>query len=208
MSTYQTEEEQVEAIKRWWKENGTSVIAGLVIGLGGVFGWQAWGNYQDRVGAEASAAFSQLIGAVQRGDSESAEKQAELLNANFEGSSYALFSALTEARLKMEAGDRAAAKLKLEWVIRESKVPALSQLAQLNLARALLDEGDLTAAEQQAGINTGGFAGEFAVLRGDIAHAKGDLEGAAAAYTEAMTQEVSDRALLQMKLDDLAVAKP
>ncbi|MEW8396328.1 MAG: tetratricopeptide repeat protein, partial [Candidatus Thiodiazotropha sp.] len=40
MSEYQTEEEQVEAIKRWWKENGTSVIAGLVIGLGGIFGWQ------------------------------------------------------------------------------------------------------------------------------------------------------------------------
>ncbi|MET0009686.1 MAG: tetratricopeptide repeat protein [Candidatus Thiodiazotropha sp. 6PLUC4] len=208
MSTYQTEEEQVEAIKRWWKENGTSVIAGLVIGLGGVFGWQTWGNYQDRVGGEASVAFSQLVSAVQRGDNESAAKQAELLKQNFDGSSYALFAGLSEARLLMEAGDSAAAKSKLELVIKESKVSALTQMAQLNLARILLDEGDLDAAEQQTAIETGGFAGEFAVLRGDIAHAKGDLVAAAAAYTEAMTKDISDRALLQMKLDDLAVATP
>ena len=208
MSTYQTEEEQVEAIKRWWKENGTSVIAGLVIGLGGVFGWQAWGNYQDRIGGEASIAFTQLISAVQRGDNESAEKQAQQLRDNFEGSSYALFAGLSEARLKMEAGDSAAAKAKLEWVIKESKVPALTEMAQLNLARILLDEGDLAGAEQQARVKSGGFAGEFAQLRGDIAQAKGDLETAEAAYTEAMSGKVSDRALLQMKLDDLAAVKP
>jgi predicted negative regulator of RcsB-dependent stress response len=206
MSTYQTEEEQVEAIKRWWKENGTSVIAGLVIGLGGVFGWQAWGNHQDRVGAEASSAFSQLIGAVQRGDNPSASKQAELLKQNFEGSSYAIFAALSEVRLHMEAGEGDLAKEKLAAIIQQSKEPALAQLAQLNLARILLDEGDLDGAEQQAIVKSGSFAGEFAVVRGDIAHAKGDLQGAAAAYTEAMTYEVNDRSLLQMKLDDLAVA--
>ncbi|MCG8090163.1 MAG: tetratricopeptide repeat protein [Candidatus Thiodiazotropha endolucinida] len=208
MSTYQTEEEQVEAIKRWWKENGTSVIAGLVIGLGGVFGWQAWGNYQDRVGAEASTAFSQLVGAVQRGDSQSASKQAELLKQNFEGSSYATFAALSEARLHMEAGESDLAKQKLSGIVEQSKVPALTQMAQLSLARILLDEGDLAGAEQQVDVTSGSFAGEFAVIRGDIAHAKGDLAEAAAAYTEAMTHEVNDRSLLQMKLDDLAVAKP
>ncbi len=208
MSTFQTEEEQVEAIKRWWKENGTSVIAGLVIGLGGVFGWQAWGNHQDRVGAEASTAFSQLVGAVGRGDNQSASKQAELIGQNYAGSSYAIFAALAQVRLHLEAGERDLAKQKLSGIIQHNKVPALTRMAQLNLARILLDEGDLAGAEQRAAVTSGSFAGEFAVIRGDIAHAKGDLEGAAAAYTEAMSQAVNDRALLQMKLDDLAVAKP
>jgi predicted negative regulator of RcsB-dependent stress response len=208
MSVYQTEEEQVEAIKRWWKENGTSVIAGLVIGLGGVFGWQTWGNYQDRVGGEAAMAFSQMLGAVQREDTDSASKQAELLQENFEGSNYAVFAAMTEARLQMESGDKAKAKAKLEWVMQQKSTPALTQMAQLNLARILLDEGDIAGAKQQAVVKEGSFSGEFAVLRGDIAHAEGDLVAAAAAYTEAMAHEVSDRALLQMKLDDLAVSAP
>ncbi|MCU7904243.1 MAG: tetratricopeptide repeat protein [Candidatus Thiodiazotropha sp. (ex Epidulcina cf. delphinae)] len=208
MSVYQTEEEQVEAIKRWWKENGASVIGGLVIGLGGVFGWQAWGSYQNRVGAEAALAFNQMVVAVERRDSASAVKQAELMRENFDGSSYAVFAALAEARLKLDEGDRAAAKSRLEGANQQADHPALKQLVQLNLARILLDEGELDAAGELAGSGEGGFAGEFAVLRGDIALAKGDKASAVAAYTQAMTLEVGNRSLLQMKLDDLAIAAP
>ena len=46
MSTLETEEQQVEAIKKWWQENGKSLIAGIVIGLGGIVGWQGWQTYQ------------------------------------------------------------------------------------------------------------------------------------------------------------------
>ncbi len=43
---YASEDEQVEAIKKWLKENISSIIAGIIIGLGGIFGWQLWTNYQ------------------------------------------------------------------------------------------------------------------------------------------------------------------
>ena len=42
MSDHLTDEEQVEKVKAWLKENGTSIVAGVVIGLGGIFGWQFW----------------------------------------------------------------------------------------------------------------------------------------------------------------------
>lgn len=208
MSAYQTEEEQVEALKRWWKENGTSIIAGAVIGLGGIFGWQAWGNYQDRMGKDASLAFSQLVNAEQQGDTESASKQAELLRLEYEGSSYAVFAALTQARLKLDAGDKAAARSQLEWAVGNADNESLKNLAQLNLARLLLSEGELEAAGKLAGVESGGFAGDFAQLRGDIALQRGDKQAAFDAYTLAMTQEPSNRNLLQMKLDDLALARP
>lgn len=208
MSGYQTEEEQVEALKRWWKENGTSIIAGVVIGLGGVFGWQAWGNYQDRVGKDASLAFSQMVSAEQRGDAESASKQAELLRLEYDGSNYAVFAAMAQARLKLEQGDAAAARSQLEWAMAQTDNDSLKQLAQLNLARILLNEGDLDAAGKLADVASGGFAGDFAQLRGDIAAERGDKQAAFEAYTLAMTQEASNRNLLQMKLDDLAVSQP
>lgn len=208
MSAYQTEEEQVEALKRWWKENGTSIIAGAVIGLGGIFGWQAWGNYQDRVGKDASLAFSQLVNAEQQGDVESASKQAELLRLEYEGSNYAIFAALTQARIKLDAGDNVAARSQLEWAMTNADDESLKNLAQLNLARLLLSEGDLEGAGKLAGVESGGFAGDFAQLRGDIALQRGDKQGAFDAYTLAMTQEPSNRNLLQMKLDDLALARP
>jgi predicted negative regulator of RcsB-dependent stress response len=208
MSGYQTEEEQVEALKRWWKENGTSIIAGVVIGLGGVFGWQAWNNYQDRVGSDASLAFNQLVSAKQGGDIKSASKQAELLRLEYENSSYAVFAALIQANLKLEQGESAAARSQLEWAMGQADNESLKQLAQLNLARILLNDGDLDGAEKLAAVESGGFAGEFAQLRGDIAAKRGDKQAAFDAYTLAMTQETSNRNLLQMKLDDLAVAKP
>jgi len=205
MSAYQTEEEQVEALKRWWKENGTSVVAGVALGLAGIFGWQAWGNYQDRVGKEASMGFTQMFDALQSGDSASASKQAELLRLEYEGSSYAQFAALAQARLKLEEGDSAAARSQLEWVMAQAKQETLRQMAQLNLARILLSEGDYDAAAKLAQVSEGGFAGEFAVLRGDIALARGDKQAAHDAYALAMTLEVSNPDLLQMKLDDLAM---
>lgn len=205
MSVYQTEEEQVEALKRWWKENGTSIVAGIVIGLGGVFGWQAWNGYKDRVGQEASQAFTQVLTAVQQGDTDSAAKQAELLRLDHEGTNYAVFAALTQARLKLKQGDSAAARSQLEWAMAHAGNPSLKELAQLNLARVLLSEGDLDGAAKQAAVEKGGFAGEFAMVRGDIAAQRGDKQQAHDAYTQAMTLGVGNRNLLQMKLDDLAV---
>ncbi|MET0066283.1 MAG: tetratricopeptide repeat protein [Candidatus Thiodiazotropha sp.] len=207
MSVYETEEEQVEAIKKWWKENGTSVVAGLVLGLSGVFGWQAWGNYQERIGAEASVGFNQMLNAVQGADTESARKQAELLEKNYDGTAYAVFGGLAEARLMLEGDDRAAAKAKLESVIKQAEDPTLVRLARLNLARILLDEGAYDQASALVASDAGEFRGEYRVIQGDIALAKGDKAAAADAYTQAMTESVGDRALLQMKLDDLAVAE-
>ena len=42
-----TEEEQVAAIKSWWKENGKSLVLTVAGVLAGVFGWKAWKHKQD-----------------------------------------------------------------------------------------------------------------------------------------------------------------
>ncbi len=208
MSVYQTEEEQVEAIKKWWKENGTSVVAGLVIGLGAVFGWQGWNSYQDRIGKEASVAFSQLMVAVDNGDAEAAANQAELLRVDYESTSYAVLAAMTQARFKLEQGDSAAARSQLEWALQNSSDGSLKQLVQLNLARLLLSDGDLAGAAKLADVSEGGFAGEYAELRGDIARAQEDTTAAHDAYSMALSQNVANPDQVQMKLDDLAIANP
>ena len=205
MSVYQTEEEQVEAIKKWWKENGTSVVAGLVIGLGAVFGWQGWTSYQERIKKEASVSFQQLMTAVDSKNTESAGNQAELLRMEYDSTSYAVFAAMTQARLKLEQGDSAAARSQLEWAMQNSTDESLTQLVRLSLARVLLNDGDLDAAAKLAEVKQGGFAGEFAELRGDIAVAKQDAAAAHEAYTLALSLNVTNPELLQMKLDDLAI---
>jgi predicted negative regulator of RcsB-dependent stress response len=202
-----SEEEQVEALKRWWKENGKSVIAGVVLGLGGVFGWQYWGQHQRQVAEQASQQFEQLTESVAAG-SGTAVAQAEALIAGHEGSAYAVFAALNLAKVKFQQGDIDGARERLQWVVANADDQSLRQIARLRLARLLLDQGAVDEASgliAQAPVDN--FKGDIAELRGDIALQKGDREAARQAYMEALEFQVSNSALVQMKVDNLAAAE-
>ena len=57
MEIYETEEAQVEALKRWWKENGQSTIIGLVLGITIILGWNFWQEHKKNQAEQASIAF-------------------------------------------------------------------------------------------------------------------------------------------------------
>ncbi|MES9858761.1 MAG: tetratricopeptide repeat protein [Sedimenticola sp.] len=203
-----SEEEQVEQLKKWWKENGTSVIAGIVIGLGGVFGWQYWNQHQQSIAEQASAQFEQLNHSVATGAEELAVVQAEGMINNFQGTSYAAFAALDLAKLKVQQDDVAGAKVHLQWVLDNISDQSLKQLARIRLARLLLMEGDAESVEAIViAAPDDSFRGTFAELRGDAALLKGDKSGARQAFRQALEQNVGNSALVQMKFDDLAAAK-
>jgi len=199
-----SEEEQVEALKKWWKENGRSMIVGVVLGLGGVFGWQAWNEHQRDVADGASARFEQLSLAAGAGNSESAAAQAESLIQDFNGSAYATFAALELAKIKLAEGDGAGAEAQLTWVMENSGDASFRQIARLRLARLMFGAGKLDEARSvlsKAGNDN--FQGEFAELRGDLARKDGDDGTARDAYREAIEKGVSNASVVQMKLDDL-----
>ena len=208
MSTYETDEEKVEAIKKWWKDNGVSVVAGVVIGLGAVFGWRTWVDYRDSVGQKASAAFEQLMASTQAGSIESARTQATLINEEFDGTAYAAFASLVRARVEAEAGDTVAARAALERTIDTAPDPAIARIAALRLIRVLIAEQDLEAATAaiERHDDGGPFAAEFDALRGDIAAAAGRQMDAREAYTRAIAKGASHTELLQLKLDNLPPA--
>lgn len=208
MEAYSTEEQQVEAIKQWWKENGASVIGGVVLGMAAVFGWKAWVGHQAEVGTQASVLFERLAGSVDAGASEAAKAQAEQLIKEYEGTPYAWFAALAQAKVQVEAGDTKAARASLEWVLAQTDQPGVQQLARLRLARVQLSAGEMDAAAATlAGVEAGAYGGEFANIEGDIARARGDLAAARTAYQHALENDVGNPRLVQMKLDDLAAVK-
>jgi len=208
LNAYETDEEKVEALKKWWKDNGLSVVAGVGIGLAAVFGWRGWVGYQDSVGQQASAAFEQLLAAAEGDNTESALKQAELLAKDYGSTAYAAFAALVRARVEVESGNAAAARASLEDAIAKAPEPALARIAALRLARILIDEGNL--AEARALIDKhddgGSFAGDFAALRGDIAVAEGRTQDARQAYEQALAAGAAAPDLLKLKLENLPPA--
>lgn len=208
MSTYETDEEKVEAIKKWWKDNGMSVVAGVAIGLGAVFGWRYWGEYRDSVAQEASAAFEQLIASAASEPTEAALARAGAITDAYDSTAYAALAALMKARIALEAGDTAAARSALEEAVAKAPDPGIARIAALRLARVLLDAGELDAARSLIDQHDDGgpFTGNFAAVRGDIAAAAGDLVEARRAYEQALSAGTANPQMVQLKLDNLPAA--
>lgn len=208
MAEHLDDEEQLEALKKWWSENGKSVVGGVVLGLVLVGGWRGWQYYEQNRAETAGARYDALLVAAESGQPERAVQLAEGLRAEFEETAYASLAALQAAKLKFEAGDRGAAQVQFAWVRANAPDRALRQVATLRLARILLDDADLDAAQRLLdAAPRDAFAPELAELRGDLARARGDLAAARAAYEEALAGKPDSGVLLRMKLDDLPGGK-
>ena len=204
MSTYQTDEEKVEEIKKWWKENGKSVIGGLILGFGIIGGWQGWQGYNQAQGEQASIVFDTMRQSIRSGQTDQAIADGMQLIGEFSSSAYASLAALELARLAYTRDEAASAQQHLQWVVDSAPDPVLSELARVRLGRLLLEIGDLPTLEQLlAAEPLPSFAGPMAELRGDLARVRNNPEGARAAYAQALEAGVDDAELLRMKLVDV-----
>jgi predicted negative regulator of RcsB-dependent stress response len=203
--SYDTDDEKLEAIKRWWKENGVAIIAGIAIGIGAIVGWRYWGDYRDSVAGEASAVFDQVLANVATGQTEAVIAQARVIEKDFSSTPYAAFGALVEAKALYESGQAEAAMAALARAVASAPDPAIATIAALRLARIQVSEGQLDeAAKTVAKHDTSPeLAGEFAVVRGDIAAARGDYAAAREAYEKAIAEGTSFSQLIRLKLDNL-----
>jgi len=192
METYRTEEEQVEAIKRWWDENGRSTLVAIVLALATGFGWQAWKDIDQQRMENASYVYQAMLESLNgsqaaEGDFAEAKGLAQQLIADYASSSYAQFAALHLAKLAVKTNDLDEAKMQLRWVL--SKAPAKSDtadIAQLRLARVLAAAGDTDRAlDILAAGKSGAYAASYAVVQGDIYMQLGELEQANASYAAA-----------------------
>ncbi len=208
MNVYETDEEKVEAIKGWWKENGLSVAGGLAIGLAAVFGWRAWVDHQEGQAQQASAAFEQLVATVETGNADAARTQARLLLEKHGDSAYGALTQLMLAKVEIAAQQPQAARQALEQAMAKAPEPGLAKVAALRLARLLMAQGEgeaalaLIAHEDRGGP----FAADFAALRGDLALASGRVAEARADYERAIAQGAANTALLRLKLENLPPA--
>lgn len=212
MAEMKTEEEQVEALKRWWQENGKSLILTIAVSVGGVLSWNAYQDHQTNESELASVYFQQLMTSApagQLGETEIAEIRynSDLLKKEFSASTYAQFAALMIARVEVQEGNLAAATTELKWVIAQQGDVEVRTLATLRLAKLLGAQNQYD--EALALLVDADDAWQLGRLetRGDLLVAQGDLDAARAAYTEASLLAVTsgtNNPLLGLKLDNLA----
>ncbi len=206
VKVYESEQEQIDALKAWWSDNAVSVIAGIVIGVGGLVGWNLW---QSKVQAHQEAASSQYMQAMESAETDqfsAIPALADSLVAEFDDTHYASLSQLLAARAHVEAGDQAAAKARLQWVVDNASTDNFALIARLRLATLQLAGGDTAAAKASLDVEfPESFGARLNELLGDIALAEGDTSTARLAYDKALKAKPAsiNQQVLQMKRDDL-----
>lgn len=216
MAELRTEEEQVQAIKDWWKKNGSSLMIGIGAALAIVFGWQAWQSNQAQQRAEAANQFATLLNAFSDEADESASQTiayvAQTLRDDYSKSAYAIYGNLVLARQQLMLDSNFEGAIdSLQWALNQaSDYPALSLVVRNRLARAQFaaEHYDDALATLDGAGEADAFAGIFSELRGDILLVKGDADGAREAYLAAREQNQQGRSgILELKLSDLGVGE-
>ena len=219
MSVHLTEEEQLEVLKRWWKDYGTTIMVAVVVAVVAYFAWGAWHDKQRVKAQSASSQYDTLVKLlnVEPGkpltdsDKATAEHIANELKEKNGHSLYAQGATFYLAKVAVDAGNLDKAVAELKWVLSSKPDIATKQLARVRLARVYVAKADYTAAEAQlAEEPSKAFSSEYAEVRGDILKAQGNREAAATAYKKALETtdpEQQERTMvLQMKADELKSA--
>src|SRR5512135_725871 len=107
------EQEQVDALKSWWKDNGKWVVGVLVVGLLAYAGTQFWKNHKESQAAEAGKLYVEVIKQVATNDAKRISDAADALASRYSSSAYAPRAQLLAAQANLQAKDLPRAKAQL-----------------------------------------------------------------------------------------------
>ncbi|ROH89194.1 hypothetical protein ED208_12385 [Stagnimonas aquatica] len=208
MSHYD-DEAQAEQIKNWWRENWMPLAAGLVLGLGGIFGWEQWKDHQQVRAGEAARMFEDLKTALVADKADEARSIGDKLKTDYANTPYAAQAMLRLAQHAVERSRYDEALPPLAWVADNAADQELRPLAKLREARVLAQQGKFDEALSRLDGVGESYAALVEELRGDIKLAQGDRKAARGAFEKALAASdaaAANRETLQRKIDDLADA--
>lgn len=188
MDEFESEDQQIQAIKKWWKENGASLLLGLGIGVGALLGWREYLAYQTDHSAEASNLYQTVQTQVvnNRLDDEHIRK-ADTIRNEYGDTPYAALVSLAQAKHAYENGDAESAIMHLRSAIENSEEADVKHVASLRLARVLIaqkkhDEAEVILLSEHPAAFTAGYE----ELKGDLFVARGEIAQAREAYDRAI----------------------
>ena len=201
------EQEQIDELKAWWKENKRVVILIATAFILAAAGVQAWRYYQQSQAQQAAELYSTLQQLVPENNAKKISEAAATIIEKFSSTAYAPRAALIAAKVNYQAGDAQSAKVQLQWVVEHAAEDELQDIARLRLAGMLLDEKNYTQALQllEAKHNPA-YDAFYLDLKGDVLVAHGKPAEARGAYQAAFDKsdkKSNYRDLIQIKLDAL-----
>lgn len=217
MASYESDEEQIEALKNWWKENGNSLLMGVVIVLVVLFGSRQWQSSQTATAEAASDLYESIVQLAALGGQSSVIAEATIadlessnqqLRNEYADSIYARYSALIMATMYVNQEDYDQAATELNWILdnpelgfMKSAEEELFLAARLRLARVKLAQGmaqealDLVTAVEPGELEAG-----YSEVQGDAYLQMGQIDQARSAYERALSLNPENANFIELKI--------
>lgn len=206
MEEFESEDQQIEAIKKWLKENGASLLLGLGIGVAALLGWREYLSYQTDHSAEASDLYQAVQTQVAQNRLDDAHiNKADVIRNEYSDTPYAALVSMAQARYEFENDNVESALMHLRWASENSKESDVQHVAKLRQARILIVQKKYAEAETILFADyPSGFTAGYEELKGDLYVAKGEVAQARIAYDRAINATDGNASRwLRLKRQDL-----
>lgn len=198
------EEQEINEIKNWWNENYKTIIAAVILSVGGTYGWRYWQDYQVTQAQQLSAQYDQVI---YSNSADLAAKNAQIdafVKAN-DKTSYATLALLDKAKLAVNNQDYAQAEATLKQAVSQAPDEIFASVGALRLATVQFQQKQFDQAlDTLKLVKDQSWSSRKNLLTGDILLAKGDKEAAKASYQQAQQNASAlEQQWLQVRLNNL-----
>lgn len=205
MEVYSNENEQTDALRNFFANNGKALAIGVVIGIAALGGWRYWSTHQDDTAKTVSAQYQQLTSAMQAGKPETLEAVNRFASEN--SNTYGALAAMDLAKQYVDAGQLDKAATLLQNGLKDTKDANLQAVINLRLARIQLQQNQADAALKTLdGVKGDGWTAIVADIRGEALLTKGDKQGARDAWSKGVESDASPalKQMMQMKMNNLS----
>ena len=195
--------EQEQLVKEWLKNNTLTIILGVALGIGGLWGYGTWQNSLSEKSQEGATAYQQIAKVVDLGELSEATQMVSDYETEYGGNLFAVKARMLLATKLVEQNDLAEAKAQYQAIIAAKPEKVMAELAHLRLARLLISLEEYDQAESQLkGVQSTAYNTVKEEIKGDIFVAKGNKAAAKDAYQLALNdgEGYSGRQIVEMKL--------
>lgn len=210
MVGYETEEQQFEAIKKWFREKSNAISWIIIILAVVFFGARYWLHHRAVVKEEASEHYFSMLKSEEQKDFTSLKSKATRLINDYSKTSYAQMAALMLAKQAVDEKKLDEAAAHLQWSVDNGTDPDLKNISRVRLIKVLLAQDKLEAALALCENNQkNAWLTLREELRGDIYQKENNPEKALAAYKAAILAAPEDGMhglMLPLKLNDLGMS--
>ncbi|NJD85736.1 YfgM family protein [Candidatus Erwinia dacicola] len=204
MKVYSNENEQVDALKNFFAQNGKALVVGVGLGVGALVGWRYWNSNQDSGSRETSAAYQQVTSALDASKPATLDAAAKFASDN--SNTYGTLASLNLAKRYIDANQLDKAAAQLQSGLKDTKDANLQAVLNLRLARIQLQQNQPDEVlKTLKNVKGDGWTAIVADVRGEALLSKGDVKGARDAWTKGIDSDAFStlKEMLQMKVNNL-----